>query len=80
MGDEQQSEALARDAVKGSKFRPPEKLLTPGDVAEWLGVSVAFVRDHATRKDPKIPVVRFGKLIRFRASDVEAFIEKWRME
>lgn len=77
---EEQMETLAMDAAKNAKFQPPEKLLTPDDVAQWLGVSVAFIRDHATRKEPRIPVVRFGKLMRFRASDVEAFIEKWRRE
>lgn len=55
-----------------------EQLLSPDKVAEWLGVSAAWVRDHATRKEPKIPVVRIGKLMRFRESDVEEFLRKWR--
>jgi excisionase family DNA binding protein len=54
-----------------------EKLLTPGDVARWLGVSPGWVRDHATRKQPHLPAVKLGKLLRFRSSDVQAFIEKW---
>jgi excisionase family DNA binding protein len=51
------------------------RLLSPGEVANWLGVSSGWVRDHATRKDPRIRVVRVGKLLRFRPEDVEAFIE-----
>lgn len=54
-----------------------EKLLSPGEVAQWLGVSAGWVRDHATRKEPRLPTVRLGKLMRFRATDVEDFIRTW---
>lgn len=54
-----------------------ERLLTPVEVAEWLGVSAAWVRDHSTRKQPKIQAIRLGKLMRFRPEDVEAFILQW---
>jgi Helix-turn-helix domain len=50
-------------------------LLGPADVAKWLGVSVAWVRDHATRKSPRIPAVKAGKLLRFRRVDVKDFIQ-----
>ncbi|MCC6591633.1 MAG: helix-turn-helix domain-containing protein [Bryobacterales bacterium] len=53
-----------------------ERLLTPSELAEWLGVSAGWVRDHATRKSPKLPTVRLGKLIRFRVSDIEAFLRE----
>jgi len=46
-------------------------------VATQLGVSKAWVRDHATRRNPRIPVVRFGDrraLLRFRPEDVERFV------
>jgi excisionase family DNA binding protein len=55
---------------------PTQALLTAGDVATMLQVSAAWVRDHATRKQPRLPVVRVGKLLRFRASDVERWIEE----
>jgi excisionase family DNA binding protein len=51
-----------------------QKLLTPKEVAEWLDVSVDWVQSHATRKAPRLPVVRIGKLLRFRNEDVEEFI------
>jgi len=55
------------------------RLLGPAEVAEWLGVSVAWVRDHATRKSPRIPAVKAGKLLRFRPVDVQGFIKHyWR--
>ena len=50
------------------------RLLGPGDVARWLGVSAGWVRDHATRKQPRIKAVKIGKLLRFKAEDVEDFI------
>ena len=52
-------------------------LLTLEQVAEMLGVSKAWVRDHATRRNPRIPVVRLGgkrAVLRFRPQDIESFI------
>jgi predicted DNA-binding transcriptional regulator AlpA len=52
-------------------------LLTLDQVAAHLGVSKAWVRDHATRRNPRIPVVRFGDrraVLRFRPQDIEQFI------
>jgi excisionase family DNA binding protein len=55
---------------------PPSALLTVEDVAARLRVSPAWVRDHATRKQPRLPVVRVGKLLRFRPTDVEHWIDE----
>ena len=55
----------------------PNSLLTLDDVAAYLGVSKAWVRDHATRRNPRIPAVRFGDkrgIMRFRPQDVERFV------
>ena len=54
-------------------------LLTVEDVATILQVSPAWVRDHATRRQPLLPVVRIGKLLRFRAADVDRWIEEQMM-
>lgn len=54
------------------------RLLSLEQVAQMLGVSKAWVRDHATRRNPRIPVVRLGgkrALLRFRAEDIENFID-----
>lgn len=59
--------------------QPRLALLTLDQVAKMLGTSKAWVRDHATRRDPRIPCVRLGgkrALLRFRPQDVEAFIDK----
>ena len=37
------------------------KLMSLDDVATMLGTSRAWVRDHATRRNPRIPVVRLGE-------------------
>jgi excisionase family DNA binding protein len=52
----------------------PERLLTPKEVAEILGVSSAWVLDHASRRRPHLPSVKLGKAVRFRKVDVEEFI------
>jgi hypothetical protein len=55
-------------------------LLTPDQVAERLSVSVDWVRDHSSRKSPRLPVIRLGGgpgrkgLLRYRASEIEKFI------
>jgi glycosyltransferase involved in cell wall biosynthesis len=49
------------------------------EVAAQLGVSRAWVRDHATRRNPRLPVVRFGgkrAILRFRPQDVQQFIDQ----
>jgi predicted DNA-binding transcriptional regulator AlpA len=55
-----------------------EHLLTLDQIAAMLGVSKAWVRDHATRRNPRIPVVRLGgkrAVLRFRPQDIENFID-----
>ncbi len=52
-------------------------LLTPSQVARRLQVSSAWVRDHATRKQPRLKAVKVGKLLRFRPEDIEEFIRTW---
>ena len=61
--------------------RPPsvcadERLLTPQEVADRLGVSQRWVWDHATRRWPRITAVKLGSLLRFRWADVQDFLEQ----
>jgi predicted DNA-binding transcriptional regulator AlpA len=65
------------NASKHPRTASSLSLLTLDQVAEMFQVSKAWVRDHATRREPRIPVVRFGDrraVLRFRAQDVEQFI------
>lgn len=63
-----------------------KKLLSVTEVAEWLGVSSAWVRDHASgRRTPKLPAVKLGSedgkgLWKFLVKDVEHFIMEQRTE
>jgi excisionase family DNA binding protein len=52
------------------------RLLGVKEVAEILGVSEGWVRDHATRKRPRLPVVKVGKYLRFRENDIERWIKE----
>jgi excisionase family DNA binding protein len=60
-----------RDSLNGETS---ERLLTPKEVADRLGVSQRWVRDHATRRWPRITAVKLGSLLRFRWRDVEDFL------
>lgn len=59
-----------------------DPLWTPEQVAERLNVSPDWVRDHSSRKEPRLPVIRLGGgpgragLLRYRASEIERFIEE----
>jgi excisionase family DNA binding protein len=56
----------------------PERLFTADEVAQRLGVSERWVRDHATRRSPRLPVVKLGSLLRFCPADVDAFVSRQR--
>ena len=51
-----------------------DRLLNAREVANKLGVSERFIRDHTTRRSPRIPAVKLGKLIRYRRADVDVFL------
>ena len=67
---------ISSDSQPGEDPKRPV-LLTVQQTADLLQVSPAWVRDHATRKQPHLPRVKLGKLVRFRKDDVEAFIRAW---
>jgi predicted DNA-binding transcriptional regulator AlpA len=53
----------------------PDRLLNAREVAARLGVSERWVRDHTTRRSPKIRALKLGSLIRYRRADIEMFME-----
>lgn len=55
-------------------FGPDERLYTAREVASRLGVSERWLRDHVTRRYPRIRGVKLGPLVRFRWSDVQVFV------
>jgi excisionase family DNA binding protein len=50
---------------------PPARLWKVADVAAFLGVSESWVRLHVRQGD--LPFCRVGGLLRFYASDIEAY-------
>jgi hypothetical protein len=83
------SDLLPRDDTAGSSISsasrgtlPCDPLWTPEQVARRLNVSPDWVRDHSSRKQPRLPVIRLGGgpgragLLRYRASQIERFIEE----
>ena len=70
-------------SLTGSAAEPPfDPLWTPEQVAQRLNVSPDWVRDHSSRKEPRLPGIRLGGgpgragLLRYRASQIEKFIEE----
>ena len=51
-----------------------DRLMNARQVAEKLGVSERWVRDHTTRRSPRIRGLKMGSLMRYRLADVEAFL------
>ena len=62
--------------TKTADFAFQERLLNAREVAARLGVSERWVRDHTTRRSPKIRGVKLGTLMRYRSGDVEEFMER----
>lgn len=70
------SDAQRSAAVKAamqSKFTP---LLDPEQVAEALGVSPKTLNVWRCTGRYNLPFVKVGTRVRYRASDVEAFLER----
>jgi excisionase family DNA binding protein len=53
-----------------------QDLLDVEEVAKRLNVSPQWVRDHATRRHPRLPCIRLGCLMRFQPRAVDDFIEQ----
>jgi hypothetical protein len=51
-----------------------DPLMNARQVAAKLGVSERWVRDHTTRRSPRIRGLKMGSLMRYRLIDVEAFL------
>jgi hypothetical protein len=79
IGQEPFMEVIQEGRSAGPAYDP---LLTPEQVAERLHVSPDWVRDHSSRKTPRLPVIRLGGgpgragVLRYRASDIERYIEE----
>jgi len=52
-----------------------EKLLTPEEAAEILRVKLSWLYQHTRRRSQdRIPFIKIGRYLRFRESDLAAYI------
>ena len=63
-----------QDASSGPPNHHDDDLLTAREVAAVLRVSERWVRDHTTRRSPKIRAIKLGPLVRYRWGDVKDFM------
>lgn len=77
--------ALARDLGEEPQtlghpqntHRPIHELLTVQDAAALLHVPVSWIYEHTRRDAPyALPVVKVGKYVRFRGSDLLDYIDR----
>jgi predicted DNA-binding transcriptional regulator AlpA len=60
--------------VTAQQSHHDDRLLNARQVADKLGVSERWVRDHTTRRSPRIRGIKLGPLMRYRREDVDAFM------
>lgn len=53
-----------------------DKLLSAGEAAAILGLKETTLAQFRWRGDKRLPWVKLGKTIRYKPSDIEAFIER----
>ena len=59
-------------------YEQEEELIDSDETASLLGVTVNWVRDHTTRRQPIVPHVKMGRKIRFERVEVLRFIRECR--
>lgn len=64
---------IPKPSIESDELEP---LMGPAEVAKLLGVSADWVRDHATRRSPRIPAVKLGRLLRFTPAGLLNFIRE----
>ena len=52
-----------------------DQLLSPDDVAEILGISTSTLAKWRRSKEPDLPFLRLNGRIKYRASDIDDFLE-----
>ena len=65
-----------KNIVNGMSQGLEDRLLTSQELADWLNVTVQWVRDHTTRIEPIVPHIKIGKNVRFRRADVARFLRQ----
>ncbi len=66
--------------MKQTESKNQDEYLSPKQVAEILGMKLGGVYNQVAKGMIGIPYYRFGKLIKFKKSDVEKYLEECRVE
>jgi excisionase family DNA binding protein len=61
--------------MRNEKTLSNTRLLTPQEVAEFLGVRVNTLNYWRCTGRYELPYTKIGRLVRYRPADVDAFIE-----
>jgi excisionase family DNA binding protein len=56
---------------------PNDKLLTRKEAADFLGTAENTLAVWACNKRYNLPMIKIGKLVRYKKSDLIAFVEKY---
>uniref|UniRef100_A0AAU2V786 Helix-turn-helix domain-containing protein n=1 Tax=Streptomyces sp. NBC_00003 TaxID=2903608 RepID=A0AAU2V786_9ACTN len=64
--------AAAAIPPQTTTYKNPDPLLAVPEAADYLGVGIRMVRRLRTARE--LPVVKVGGLLRFRVSDLEAYL------
>ncbi len=56
--------------------KSPDDLLKEGDVARWTGLSIRTLQAYRVKGGGPVYIKLGGSAIRYRRSDVEAYIER----
>lgn len=60
----------------GEPIRFPTELLSRREAAQYLGVKEQTLAVWLCTKRYNIPVVRIGRLVKYKKADLDAFIQK----
>ena len=52
-----------------------DKLMTPQEVADFIGVSVETLNVWRATRRYKLAYIKVGRLVRYKMTDIQAFLE-----
>lgn len=57
-------------------MKPQDTLLSNSDAAKFLSVSTSFLNNDRVTRRHGIPFLKVGKLVRYRESDLRAWLDR----
>jgi hypothetical protein len=66
--------------MRTNRGAPPDELLDESAAAFLLAIKPATLRVWRSTCRYDLPYIKVGRLVRYRTSDLNAFVERWRVE